>query len=301
MLFPTTAIVEQALTADLFNQKQVAVSVLRLDTLHPVVSGNKLFKLHYFLQNALQKSCEGIVTFGGAWSNHLVATAFACREAGLKSIGIVRGERPALLSNTLTSCLAYGMELKFISRQQYDEKESPGFLEAVLPGFNNYGLVPEGGFASTGMSGAAMIADFFREDITHICCAVGTGTTAAGLLSQLKKEQKLVCLPVLKNMHDLPQRIEFLTGQPFDPSRLLILDDYHFGGYAKKTPVLITFMNELYNQHQLPTDFVYTGKMMFGIIDAVKKDLFPEKSKILCIHTGGLQGNLSLPTGTLIF
>lgn len=301
MLFPTANIISQDLKDDLFEQKQVRLTVLRLDAIDPVASGNKLFKLHFFLQNAYRQASAGIVTFGGAFSNHLLATAYTCKKAGLKSVGIIRGERPPVLSHTLTACLFYGMELKFISRSEYDKKDQPGFLNDVNADYNNYIVIPEGGYHPLGALGASLISDMIGQDASHICCAVGTGTTLAGLLPKLKEQQQLLGIPVLKNMHDLGQRIEFLTSQPFDPGRMKIINNYHFGGYAKKTPELVNFINLLYKKHGLPTDFVYTGKMMFGIIDYISKDLFPKGSNIVCIHTGGLQGNTSLPTGTLVF
>jgi 1-aminocyclopropane-1-carboxylate deaminase len=301
MLFPSGNIVLDELQDELLDLKQVSLSVLRLDLLHPIVSGNKLFKLHYFLQDALLQSCEGMVTFGGAYSNHLVATAYACREAGLKSIGIVRGEAPPRLSHTLMACQEYGMKLKFISRLAYDQKEQPAFLKELQSAYKNYLFVPEGGYHPLGAKGAALIMDLIKEDTSHICCAVGTATTLSGLLKGLKSSQQLIGIPVLKNMHDLPERIDNLTNQKFAPQQLEIMNDYHFGGYAKKTKELIEFMNMLYLKHQLPTDFVYTGKMMFGIINSIQTDYFKKGSKIVCIHTGGLQGNLSLKQGTLVF
>ncbi|MEP7144391.1 MAG: pyridoxal-phosphate dependent enzyme [Ferruginibacter sp.] len=301
MLFPTSNIETEILADDLFDQKQVCLSVLRLDTLHPVISGNKLFKLFYFLQNALGQSSEGIVTFGGTYSNHLAATAYACKEAGLKSAGIIRGERSSSLSHTLNACIESGMALKFISRQQYNKKEETVFLEEIKTEYKNFLVVPEGGYHPLGAAGAALIMDLINADASHICCAVGTATTLSGLLLGVKKEQQIIGIPVLKNMHDLQQRIMILTNKLFNLQQLKIMNDYHFGGYAKKPPQLIEFMNLLYQKYQLPTDFVYTGKMMFGIMDSIKKDVFPKGSKIVCIHTGGLQGNSSLPPGTLVF
>jgi 1-aminocyclopropane-1-carboxylate deaminase/D-cysteine desulfhydrase-like pyridoxal-dependent ACC family enzyme len=301
MLFPTSNIFLQKLSDDLFDQKQVSLSVLRLDTLHNVVSGNKLYKLHFFLKNAMEQSLPGIVTFGGAYSNHLVATAFACRHAGLKSAAIVRGERPAKLSHTLNACIEYGMELKFISRQKYDKKEDPEFAEIIQSAYKNYQVVPEGGYHPLGAAGSALIMNLVTNETSHICCAVGTATTAAGLLLGAKNNQQIITVPVLKNLLDLEQRITFLTKRVFTPEQLSIMPDYHFGGYAKKTPALLDFMNSCFLKHQLPTDFVYTGKMMFGIIDSIKRDFFPLGSKIVCIHTGGLQGNLSIQNGTLVF
>lgn len=301
MLFPVSNIITENILTELFDQKQVSLSILRLDLIHSVVSGNKLFKLNFFLKLAKEQSADGIITFGGMYSNHLVATAFACREAGLKSIGIVRGEQPKLLSHTLKACMEYGMQLKFVSRQAYDHKESPGFLNQLEVSYENYVSVPEGGYHPLGTAGAKLIMDFIDPHTTHICCAVGTATTAAGLLLGLNEKQQVVMVPVLKNLHDLEQRISFLTNRSVAPEQMKIMTHYHFGGYAKKTLELINFMNSFYEYHRIPTDFVYTAKMLFGIIDSIKKDYFPAGSKIVCIHTGGLQGNLSLPGGTLVF
>ena len=301
MLWHKSNIITSGIQDTLMSEKQVQLSVLRLDLIDPVVSGNKLFKLHYFLLEALEKKQEGMVTFGGPYSNHLVAMAYACRQAGLKSAGIIRGEQPALLSHTLQACLQYGMQLTFITRQQYDLKETEDFQQSLIAAHKNFLVVPEGGYHPLGAKGAALIMDLIDEDVTHICCAAGTLTTVAGLYLKLNASQQIVCIPVLKNMHDLPERMARLTGLPLNPDRLKIINDYHFGGYAKKTPELISFMNSLYRQHQLPSDFVYTGKMMFGVFDLIEKDFFNKGSKIVCLHTGGLQGNLSLSPGTLLF
>lgn len=301
MGLPDTKIITSYLQDKIFDEMKVSLSVLRLDEIHPVISGNKLYKLHYFLQTAARQSLPGIVTFGGAYSNHLVATAFACRQAGLKSAGIVRGEEPALLSHTLLACRDYGMDLKFISRQDYAIKEQLFFQDAVKQEYTNYLIVPEGGYHPLGAAGAALIMDLIADGTTHICSAVGTATTLSGLLLGLKNNQQIMAFPVLKNMHDLEQRIQYLTCRTYQPAQLALFNDYHFGGYAKKTKQLVYFMNQLYLNCQLPTDFIYTGKMMFGIFDCIKKGYFKPGSKIVCIHTGGLQGNFSLPPGTLIF
>ena len=288
------------LADELFQEKKVSVSVLRLDKIHPVVSGNKLFKLHYFLQEAFQSKHKIILTFGGAYSNHLVATAFACQDHALKSIGIVRGERPAQLSSSLEQCVSYGMQLRFISRDDYNKKETDSFINDLKKEFGECIIIPEGGYHPLGAKGAALIAELVKENsYTHICSATGTATTIAGLLQSFNK--KIISVPVLKGMTDIKERIDFLNGNNFNNDSLEILDNYHFGGYAKKTPALIAFMNQLWQQHQLPTDFVYTAKMFFAIFDSIKNDYFSEGSNLLCLHTGGLQGNNSLPAGTLLF
>jgi 1-aminocyclopropane-1-carboxylate deaminase/D-cysteine desulfhydrase-like pyridoxal-dependent ACC family enzyme len=286
----------------LFSGKGISLSILRLDKLHPVISGNKLFKLHYFIENALQSAHKRILSFGGAYSNHLVATAYASNQAGLQSIGVVRGEKPACLSHTLQQCMAYNMQLKFISRQAYQLKEEPDFIATLVEEFGECILIPEGGYHPLGAEGAARIMDIVKdENYSHICTATGTCTTLAGLLIGAKQQQHLIAVNVLKGMVDTIKRIEFLTGMPPDNGKLTIINGYHFGGYAKKTPELIDYMNFLWKQYQLPTDFVYTAKLVYAIMNKIHTGYFAEGSNILLLHTGGLQGNQSLPAGTLIF
>jgi 1-aminocyclopropane-1-carboxylate deaminase len=300
MLFNILNADADILEDELFVQKKVSVTVLRLDKIHPVVSGNKLFKLHYFLQQAGQAAHKCILTFGGAYSNHLVATAFACQAAGLKSIGIVRGEKPTLLSPTLQQCIAYGMQLRFIAREAYDKKDTVDFITGLKNEFGDCTIIPEGGYNNTGAQGAALIWRLIpKNKYTHICTATGTATTLAGLLLNANNE-KIISIPVLKGMTDIEERIN-CCGVTVNKEQLQIFDDYHFGGYAKNTPRLIEFMNYLWQQHRLPTDFVYTAKLFAAVYDKIKKDHFTAGSTILCLHTGGLQGNLSLPQHTLLF
>ncbi|MEP6675237.1 MAG: pyridoxal-phosphate dependent enzyme [Ferruginibacter sp.] len=285
----------------LFAEKKITVAVLRLDALHPVVSGNKFFKLKYFLEEALNKN-KAVITFGGAYSNHLVATAFACREAGIACTGIVRGEAPEMLSPTLQQCREYGMQLKFISRDAYKKHDEPSFLHELEKDFVSHIVIPEGGYHPLGAKGSAGIGEYIRaENYSHIACAVGTATTIAGLLSVADAHQTVLGFNVLKGMTDLDLRLRYLLAEKNAAKKIKVIDDYTFDGYAKKNAALIAFMNRLYEQENLPTDFVYTAKMMYGIYDMVRMDHFAPGSKIVCIHTGGLQGNASLPEGSLIF
>lgn len=288
----------QTLDCKLLQEKGIRLHLLRLDTIHPVISGNKLFKLQYFLEGITD---QAVITFGGAYSNHLVATAYACKEKNIPCIGIVRGDRPLQLSHTLQHCIEYGMQLDFTSREAYDQKDSAPFIDNLKSTYTNCIIIPEGGYDITGAKGAAGIMDHIPDEVTHICCALGTATTVAGLLLQIKAHQKIIVFPALKGLNDIEQRLRFLTNSTFDPGQIHIKDNYHFGGYAKKTNELISFMNDMYNEHQLPTDFVYTGKMMYGIMDMIKNNFFEPGSAVCCIHTGGLQGNLSLPKSTLTF
>jgi 1-aminocyclopropane-1-carboxylate deaminase len=296
MILDTSNITIDEINDDLFLEKKVKVFVLRLDKVHPIISGNKLFKLHYFLNEALMEKKE-IITFGGAYSNHLVATAYACNLLQIKTMGIVRGEEPSQLSHTLKQCLAYKMKLKFISREEYDNATKIVDIRNNNP---NAIVIPEGGFDSLGSNGAALIYDLIKdENFSHIALAVGTATTLSGLLK--KAHQPIIAIPVLKGMIDIVQRIFYLTPKKNTTEELIIWNDYHFGGYAKKTTELIDFINDCWLRYKLPLDFVYTGKAFYGIVDNIKKDFFNPHSKILFIHTGGLQGNLSLPPKTLLF
>ena len=274
------------------------IDVLRLDEIHPIVSGNKWFKLKNYLFDALANNKKAILTFGGTYSNHIVATAAASHYYKIKSIGIIRGERPKILSHTLQQALSYEMELFFISRNDYKEKVIPGeALRNHDPG--TVYLVDEGGYGKIGMLGAMEILEQLNSnDYSHIIAAVGTGTTLSGIISAAHPDQKIIGIPVLKD-DSLELKIRALL--PTERQRFQLIFDYHFGGYAKTSPELIQFMNNWYKQTGMPTDFVYTGKLFYAANDLLRKDFFPIGSKILIIHSGGLQGNLSLQQGTLIF
>jgi len=284
---------------ELTEEAGVSLSVMRLDLIHPEVSGNKLFKLYYFAEECLGTTHKTMLTFGGAYSNHLVATAFLCREKELRSIGIVRGEEPSQLSHTLIRCRELGMQLEFISRENYRRITHDHFYDELPERFGECTIVPEGGFSSQGAEGAALIMKLIRDAPTHICTAVGTATTLAGLIIKKDPAQEIIAIPVIKNMTDINTRVFRLTGNDTDLPALF--DEYHFGGYAKYTDQLIHFMNSFYAETLIPLDFVYTAKMMFAVTDRIKKGYFKKGSRILCLHTGGLQGNLSLPKGTLIY
>ena len=283
------------LNLPLLSEKNVEADVLRLDKIHPVVSGNKWFKLRYYLEEAILRRKKTIVTFGGAWSNHKVATAAACKIKKLKSIGIIRGEEPTLHSSTLADAQRLGMQLSFISRQNYSKKNIPEELEN-----NDYFFINEGGYGIKGAEGAATILDHCnKETYTHICCAAGTGTMMAGLIKASLLTNKVMGISILKNNFDLKENVEHLLNHP--KKNYEIIHDYHFGGYAKKNTQLIDFMNSFYGKTSVPSDFVYTGKLFFAVTDLVNNNFFPAGSKLLLIHSGGLQGNTSLSKGVLKF
>jgi 1-aminocyclopropane-1-carboxylate deaminase len=298
-LFPGVNVDIAAATADkvqlpVLTEHGVALSVLRLDKIHPVISGNKWFKLVYHLQEAQQSKAEGLLTFGGAYSNHIIAVACAAAGLGLKSIGIIRGERPRQLSHTLQEAIGYGMLLDFASRASYKTKTSADFTGAPAEGYAGYYVIPEGGSSPLGIKGSAEILNLVnKSSFSHILCATGTATMFRGIAhSALPGQQAVIGIPVLKG-EDGFQAIQL----PYSH----ILTGYHFGGYARKTTALLDFMNYFYDATGIPTDFVYTGKLLFATLDLVKKGYFPRGSQLLVIHSGGLQGNRSLPAGTLHF
>jgi 1-aminocyclopropane-1-carboxylate deaminase len=283
------------LDTDFFGKNDLKVFMLRLDEIHPVISGNKLFKLIYFLEEAKKSRHKKIITFGGAYSNHLAATAFACKELEIKSVAIVRGENSKVLSPTLLFCLENEMQFEFISRESFKKINEKEFSEELKTKHGEHILIPEGGFSVKGKEGAMLINQYFTDkNFTHVCLPVGTATTFAGLVEANKNETEIMGFGVLKNLNDIEKRFAELKVNP--EKKYSFFNDYHFGGYAKKTEELISFMNDFYEQNKISLDFVYTAKMMFGVKDLIQKKYFPEGSKILCIHTGGLQGNSSLTT-----
>jgi 1-aminocyclopropane-1-carboxylate deaminase/D-cysteine desulfhydrase-like pyridoxal-dependent ACC family enzyme len=280
---------------DLFSKKKVIASVLRLDKIHPLVSGNKWFKLRYYLQEAKVQHKKTIVTFGGAWSNHILATAAACKINQLNSIGIIRGEEAATLSPTLIQAKELGMQLIFVSREDYVNKIIPPELNREETYFIN-----EGGYGTLGAEGASTILDYCeKKSYTHICCAVGTGTMMAGIIKSTPPQQQVIGISVLKNNMGLETSVQSLLNP--EETYLRIIHEYHFGGYAKYNLALIDFMNTFYQQTKIPSDFVYTGKLFYAINNLISTDFFKPGSRLLLIHSGGLQGNSSLGKGTLIF
>lgn len=290
----------QSISLPQLQQQQLRASVLRLDAVHPVVSGNKWYKLKLHLAAASSGNKKKIVTFGGAFSNHIVATAAACAAAGLLSYGIIRGERATLLSPTLLQAAALGMQLFFTSRTDYRNKKIPDELLTLIADKEHI-IIPEGSYSKEGMLGAATTLDGINiQSFSHIICAVGTGTTLAGLHLAALPHQQVIGISVLKNNHSLEASLQSLL--PPDISRpIQILHEHHGGGYAKHTPQLLQFMNEWYQQTGIPSDFVYTGKLFFAFKNLVAGGYFPKGSNVLLVHSGGLQGNRSLPPGTLIF
>jgi 1-aminocyclopropane-1-carboxylate deaminase len=285
-----------------FTRQGVRAHILRLDRIHPIISGNKWFKLKEHLRIAAEKKSEGIVTFGGPWSNHIVAAAYAAQHSGLHATGIIRGEKPQALSGTLQDAARYGMHLHFISREEYKKKDEPTFLSGLSVAWAGDYILPEGGGGEPGISGSEEIGRMAGKDrYSHILCAVGTGTMFLGIARASGPMQKIVGIPVLKGFHHFLSEAAKWISDPEKMASCEVIDHYHFGGYAKKSEDLLSFMRTLHTKAGIPTDFVYTAKLFYAAIDLASKGFFPRGSEILIVHSGGLQGNRSLPPGTLGF
>jgi 1-aminocyclopropane-1-carboxylate deaminase len=266
----------------------ISLTIKREDLNHPFISGNKLRKLKYNLLQAKAESKNTLLTFGGAFSNHIAAVAYAGKEQGFKTIGVIRGDElfDKIEENpTLKFAQENGMEFEFVSREDYRFKSEISFVEKLKEKFGDFYLVPEGGTNELAVKGCEEILTDEDAVFNYVCCAVGTGGTISGLINSALPHQKILGFPALKG--------DFLT----DEIRIFakthnwnLISDYHFGGYGKINLELIEFINAFFEKTKVPLDPIYTGKMVFGVIDLINKNYFPAHSKILLIHTGGLQG-----------
>ena len=274
------------ISLSLLDEKEVRLFIKRIDKIHPFISGNKWFKLKYNMLELKKQNLNFILTFGGAYSNHIAATAFAAKEKGIKSIGIIRGEEYLPLNPTLRFAIDNGMKLQYVSRNNYKKKTSANFLEALKSQFGDFYLIPEGGTNELAIQGATEILDA-NDTQDYICCAVGTGGTIAGIINSSNDKQTVIGFPAIKGFEQLEKDIINWTNS----TNFKFINDYAGGGYAKINNKLINFINEFNAIHNVPLDIIYNGKMLMGILDLVAKDYFSKGSSILVIHTGGLQGN----------
>ncbi|MEC3966510.1 1-aminocyclopropane-1-carboxylate deaminase/D-cysteine desulfhydrase [Flagellimonas halotolerans] len=278
----------QHIDLSLLREKGVTLNIKREDTIHPLISGNKYRKLKYNLLEAEKRGKDTLLTFGGAFSNHIAATAYAGHEQGLKTIGVIRGEE---LENkwqdnpTLKLAHEHGMKFHFISRNHYRLKSEASFIQDLKERFGDFYLLPEGGSNALAVKGCAEILTQHDAKFDYICSAAGTGGTVAGLINASQGHQTVLGFPALKGNFLIEEIRTFA-----DNNRWRLVTDYHFGGYAKMDSDLVGFINQFRKETGVPLDPIYTGKMLFGIFDLVKRNVFPPETQILAIHTGGLQG-----------
>lgn len=270
----------------------VEVFVYRIDLIHPEISGNKWFKLKYNLVEAERLGYNKLLTFGGAYSNHIYAAAVAGKISGFKTIGMIRGEEHLPLNSTLSFAKKCGMEIHYLDRTTYRKRYDKDFLIELKKKFPDVYFIPEGGTNLLAIKGCTEIPQTIKTDFNIICCACGTGGTLSGIICGLKDNQKALGFSVLKGGGFLINNVRNLVKQfsNKDYSNWEINLDYHFGGYAKINRELIEFIKKFEEINNIPLDPVYTGKMMFGVFDLIKKNYFKEGTKIIAVHTGGLQG-----------
>jgi 1-aminocyclopropane-1-carboxylate deaminase len=266
----------------------ITLYLKREDLLHPYISGNKYRKLKYNLAKAKAENKTALLTFGGAFSNHILAVAAAGKENGFQTIGVIRGDElhDKIAENpTLQKAQDFGMVFEFVSREVYREKNSTDFRRKLEDQFGDFYHIPEGGTNDLAIKGCEEILKESDGNFDYICCAVGTGGTISGIINCSKSSQQVLGFPALKGDFLKEDIRKFVQNQNWE-----LVTDYHFGGYAKVTPELVCFINDFYQKYQIPLDPIYTGKMVYGVFDLIKKEWFPKGSKILLIHTGGLQG-----------
>ena len=266
----------------------ISLYIKREDLIHPFVSGNKFRKLKYNLLEAKTQNKDTLLTFGGAFSNHIAAVAYAGKDKGFKTIGIIRGDelRDKISENpTLQFAENCGMQFEFVSREEYRLKGENHFLEKLKMKFGDFYLIPEGGTNELAIKGCEEILTENDADFDFICCAIGTGGTISGIINSVLDHQKVLGFPSLKGDFLKDEIRNFVQNHNWE-----LITDYHFGGYGKVNEELIAFINQFYAETKIPLDPIYTGKMVFGVIDLISKNYFPANSKILLIHTGGIQG-----------
>lgn len=286
MIIPQQASFNQKI--DFENPYKIELYIKREDVLHNEISGNKFRKLKYNLIEAKKIGFTKLLTFGGAYSNHIAAVAAAGRDFGFETIGIIRGEELAgkfLDNSTLKKASENGMQFKFVSRTQYRDKNNAAFLDQLKNKFGDFYLIPEGGTNEFAVKGCEEILTEEDKMFDFICCAVGTGGTISGIINSLQPHQKALGFPALKGDFLFDEIRKYAKNDRWD-----LITDYHFGGYAKINEQLKQFMDQFYKKYLITLDPVYTSKLTFGVIDLISKGYFKPYSKILLIHTGGLQG-----------
>jgi len=296
----------QQLQSPFLEKAGIQLYIKRDDLLHPLFGGNKWRKLKYNLIHAREHGFDTLLTFGGAWSNHIYATAAAGKHFGFKTIGLIRGEQHMPLNTTLAFAEARGMQLHYLDRLQYRQKNEPAYKEKLQQQFANPYILPEGGSNSLAVKGCAEIVQEIDIPFDVICCASGTGATLAGIISattaaqkspeQPAQEKMAIGFSALKGGDFLTSEVSsFLTAADQSTTEATanwhIESRYHFGGYAKINAQLIQFMHQFKTRYGITLDAVYTGKMFYGLFDLIKTGSFKPGTTIIAVHSGGLQGN----------
>jgi len=270
------------------NNSGLQLFLKREDKIHNIISGNKYRKLKFNLINAKELGFKGLLTFGGAYSNHIPAVAYAAKKNGFKSLGFIRGEEIVnnyLENPTLKYSHDLGMKFKFLSRSNYKLKTNENFLRKLKKKFKDYYLIPEGGTNALGVLGCQEILNDNDKEFDYICCSVGTGGTICGLINSSNENQKIIGFSSINKNYLLNDITKFVTNENW-----MLIDDFSFGGYGKVNNELIEFMNNFRLKYGILLDPIYTSKLVYGVLNLITNNFFKPNSKILMIHTGGHQG-----------
>jgi 1-aminocyclopropane-1-carboxylate deaminase len=276
----------------LSGRNRVRLFLKRDDLLHPEMPGNKFRKLKYNLERAKDEGYDTLFTFGGAYSNHIHAVAAAGPNYGFRTVGVIRGEEYRPLNPTLAFASAKGMALHYLSRAKYKDKYNRVILKELEDLYGPFYLIPEGGSNAEAVKGCSEIIGEIDHDVDVITVCCGTGGTMAGILAGLEGRKYAIGFPVLKNGGFLREEISRLIKNYNNREYMNwhLETGYHFGGYARLDRDLVNFIYEFRRKTGIPLDPVYTGKMMYGLLDMIENGFFPNDTRILAIHTGGLQG-----------
>lgn len=278
----------------LFLEKGVELYLKRDDLLHPIISGNKWRKLKYILNHALSCETHTIISMGGAYSNHLHALAYTGKVLGIKTIGMIRGERPRNLNATLQDLLAWGMQLVFVSRSEYRELRNYKHFDELPNLKTGEYWLPEGGAMELALNGVAELVDEIDINYDCLCVPCGTATTFAGLICVTPQNKQVLGFSALKGAGFLIDDVNNLINiSSCHNNEWFVHLDYHFGGFAKRNSELLQFIETFENKHLIPLEPIYTGKMLYGIYDLIQQGYFKAGQRIIALHTGGLQGNRS--------
>lgn len=282
----------QSIHSSWYQYKVAELAMLRLDVVHPEISGNKWYKLKENVRHCLANNYNSILTFGGAYSNHLAATAACAAYFNLKSIGIVKGTYASeKLTPTLQKCVGHGMKLVFVTNEEYNLKTDESYLEELRKMYQGAFIVPEGGSNDLGRLGATSIAGYIPSGYTHVALSVGTGTTLVGIVNNIQGGIKVLGYAPMKGGEYLNDELSGLISSGVNYK---IVSSAQTAGFGKWNDELISFMNDFYMSNNIPLDVVYTAKMMYFLKEQLEDGMFSGSDKILCIHTGGLQGNSSI-------
>ena len=278
----------QQIFSERYLNNEIEVFIKRLDLIDPFISGNKLFKLKHNVDRALLEEKNMLITFGGAFSNHILATAAYAKKKNIDCLAIVRGEEYSELNPLLTLAKEYGMNFCFVSRKEYAKRNDNNYISELIRKYKKAFIVPEGGNNKLGVLGAEEILETQDKSFDYIICPIGTGATLSGIVNSSNRSQKVIGINCINDTKDINKNISQKTNK----NNWEIINEFNFGGFAKFDNLLTEYLKKFKLNYKITLDLNYTAKMLFGFEKLIERRYFQRKSKVLLIHTGGIYGNL---------